>query len=149
MSDFEPKIITFACNWCSYPAADAAGVGRMQYAPDIRIIRVMCSGRLNPAFVLRAFEKGADGVLITGCHVVDCHYLFGAEVMENTYKTIEQLVHMLGIEGERLRYEQISAAEAPRFVKVVNEFVDAVKSVGPRNSSRNKARTGVKKSVLA
>lgn len=149
MRKFDPKIITFACNWCSYPAADAAGVGRMQYAPDIRIVRVMCSGRLDPAFVLRAFEKGADGVLITGCHVVDCHYLFGAKVMEDTYETIERLVYMLGIEGERLGYEQISAAEAPKFVSVVNEFVAAVKKVGPRNSSRKKAGTGAKKSVVA
>ena len=117
----------------------------MQYAPDIRIIRVMCSGRLDPAFVLRAFEKGADGVLITGCHVVDCHYLFGAQVMEDTYKTIERLVHMLGIDKERLRYEQVSAAEAARFVNIVNEFVDAVKTVGPRNSSPKKARTGAQK----
>ncbi|MFB0515851.1 MAG: hydrogenase iron-sulfur subunit [Candidatus Neomarinimicrobiota bacterium] len=133
--DFEPKIVTFACNWCSYPAADTAGVGRMQYAPDIRIVRVMCSGRVDPAFVLRAFERGADGVLITGCHLVDCHYLFGARVMEETYKSIQQLVHLLGIEPERLRYEQISAAEAAKFVRVVNEFVESVKKVGPRLDS--------------
>ncbi len=147
MKEFNPRIVTFACNWCSYPAADAAGVGRMQYAPDIRIVRVMCSGRLDPAFVLRAFEKGADGVLITGCHVVDCHYLFGARAMEDTYETIRQLVHMLGIEQERFRYEQISAAEASRFVNVVNEFVEAVKSVGPRVGGRKRSWTGPKEAA--
>jgi len=131
MSDFEPRIVCFACNWCSYPAADAAGVGRMQYAHNIRIVRVMCAGRINPSFVLQSFELGADGVLVTGCHLEDCHYRFGARQTVDNYGRTENVVRMLGIEPERLRYEQISAAEAPLFAKTVNEFVAAVKKVGP------------------
>ena len=131
MENFEPKIVTFACNWCSYPAADAAGVGRMQYSSNIRIIRVMCAGRINPSFVFKAFELGADGVLVTGCHLEDCHYLFGAKQTVHNYDKIEKLVLMLGIEPERIRYEQISAAEAPKFARVVNEFVADVKKIGP------------------
>lgn len=131
MENFEPKIVTFACNWCSYPAADAAGVGRMQYSSNIRIIRVMCAGRINPSFVFKAFELGADGVLVTGCHIEDCHYLFGAKQTVHNYDKIEKLVLMLGIEPERIRYEQISAAEAPKFARVINEFVADVKKIGP------------------
>lgn len=141
MENFEPKIVTFACNWCSYPAADAAGVGRMQYSSNIRIIRVMCAGRINPSFVFKAFELGADGVLVTGCHIEDCHYLFGAKQTVHNYDKIEKLVLMLGIEPERIRYEQISAAEAPKFARVINEFVADVKKIGPSKLKTTPAKS--------
>jgi len=112
---FEPRIVAFACNWCSYPAADAAGISKMQYPPNARIIRVMCAGRIHPAFVLKALELGADGVLVSGCHDADCHYLFGAK------RAAEQFE----------KTEQISAAEAPIFVKVMREFVEDLKKLGP------------------
>jgi len=129
--EFEPKIVVFACNWCSYPAADAAGINRMQYPPNVRIIRTMCMGRVDPGHVLKAFGMGADGVLVSGCHFEDCHYSFGARKAAEQYKKLEQIVKMLGFESERIRQEFISAAEAPKFVKVVREMVEQVKKLGP------------------
>jgi len=129
--EFEPRVVAFACNWCSYPAADAAGINKMQYPPNARIIRVMCAGRIHPAFVLRALELGADGVLVSGCHFADCHYLFGARRAAEQFEKTAEIVRMLGIEKERVRFEQISAAEAPKFVKVMHEFVDDLKRLGP------------------
>lgn len=128
---FEPKIVVFACNWCSYPAADSAGINRMQYPPNVRIIRTMCMGRVNPSFVLKAFEMGADGVLVSGCHFEDCHYSFGARKAAEQYKKLEAVVKMLGFEKERIRQEFISAAEFPKFATVVREMVDQVRKLGP------------------
>ncbi len=131
MPNFEPKILAFACNWCSYAGADLAGISRKQYPPNIRIIRVMCSGRVEPIFVLSAFENGADGVMITGCHIGDCHYKSGnkqAEVMVNKAK---ELLSMLGIGAERLRLEWISASEGHRFASAVAEFTEDLQRLGP------------------
>lgn len=129
--NFEPRIVVFACNWCSYPAADAAGINRMQYPPNVKIIRTMCMGRVNPGWILKSFEMGADGVLVSGCHFEDCHYSFGAKNAAEQYKKIEKIVHMLGLEKERIRQEFISAAEFPKFARVVNEMVEQVRRVGP------------------
>ena len=129
-NEFAPKIVAFCCNWCSYPAADAAGIARMQYPPNVRIIRVMCGGRVNPSFVLKAFELGADGVLVATCHFEDCHYLFGARRAADNFEKLQKLVHILGLEAERLRLEWISAAEAPKFVEVVKEFTESIKKLG-------------------
>jgi F420-non-reducing hydrogenase iron-sulfur subunit len=129
--EFEPRIVVFACNWCSYPAADNAGLARMQYPPNIRIIRVMCGGRVSPAFVLKAFELGADGVLVSTCHFQDCHYIFGAKRAAENYERLENVVKLLGLEKERMRLEWISAAEATKFAKVIREMVAEVKKVGP------------------
>ncbi|OGB60346.1 MAG: methyl-viologen-reducing hydrogenase subunit delta [Caldithrix sp. RBG_13_44_9] len=129
--DFEPRIVVFACNWCSYPAADSAGINRMQYPPNVRIIRTMCMGRVNPSHVLKALELGADGVLVSGCHFADCHYSFGARKAAEQYKRLEAVVRILGFEKERIRQEFISAAEFPKFVKVVKQMVDQVKKLGP------------------
>lgn len=134
---FEPRVVAFACNWCSYPAADAAGINKMQYPPNARIIRVMCAGRVNPAFVLRALELGADGVLVSGCHFADCHYLFGAKRAAEQFEKTAALVRLLGLEPERVRFEQISAAEAPIFVRVMHEFVDQLKKLGPSPLGRS------------
>ncbi|MFH1865068.1 MAG: hydrogenase iron-sulfur subunit [Candidatus Eisenbacteria bacterium] len=130
-SGFEPRVVAFACNWCSYPAADAAGINKMQYPPNARIIRVMCAGRIHPAFVLKALELGADGVLVSGCHFADCHYLFGARRAAEQFEKTAALVKLLGLEPERVRFEQISAAEAPIFVRVMREFVEELKKLGP------------------
>jgi F420-non-reducing hydrogenase iron-sulfur subunit len=136
---WEPQIVVFACNWCSYAGADTAGVSRIQHQPNFRMIRVMCSGRIQPAFVLRAFEKGADGVLVSGCHIGDCHYIFGNErALEQFDKTVN-MVKLLGIEQGRLRLEWISAAEGGRFAAVINEFTDQVRSLGPSPFSRKMA----------
>ncbi|MFH1502781.1 MAG: hydrogenase iron-sulfur subunit [Candidatus Eisenbacteria bacterium] len=128
---FEPRVVAFACNWCSYPAADAAGINKMQYPPNARIIRVMCAGRIHPAFVLKALELGADGVLVSGCHFADCHYLFGAKRAAEQFEKTAELVRLLGLPKERVRFEQISAAEAPEFVRVMHEFVEDLKRLGP------------------
>jgi len=134
---WEPQIMVFACNWCSYAGADTAGVSRIQHQPNFRMIRVMCSGRIQPAFVLRAFEKGADGVLVSGCHFGDCHYIFGNERAVEQFDKTKNMVKLLGIEEGRLRLEWISAAEGARFAQVVNEFTDQVRALGPMPFSRS------------
>ena len=126
----EPKIVVFCCNWCSYAGADTAGVNRVQYSPQVRVIRTMCSGRIHPAFVLRAFARGADAVLITGCHLGDCHYISGNERAIENFEIIKQLTSLLGIDEQRIGLEWISAAEGPRFGKVMDEFVERVSKLG-------------------
>jgi F420-non-reducing hydrogenase iron-sulfur subunit len=128
---WDPSIVVFACNWCSYAGADTAGVSRIQHEPHFRMIRVMCSGRIQPAFVLRSFEKGADGVLVSGCHIGDCHYVFGNEYAIKQFETTMKVVKLLGIEEGRLRLEWISAAEGVRFAQVINEFTEEVRQLGP------------------
>ena len=128
---FEPRIVVFACNWCSYPAADAAGINRLQYPANVRIIRTMCMGRVDPGFVLKALAMGADGVLVSGCHFEDCHYSFGAKKAAEQYEKLEKIVHLLGFEAGRIRQEFISAAEFPKFTRVVKEMVSQVKKIGP------------------
>jgi F420-non-reducing hydrogenase iron-sulfur subunit len=128
---FDPRIVVFACNWCSYAGADTAGVSRIQHQPHFRMIRVMCSGRIQPAFVLRAFEKGADGVLVSGCHFGDCHYIFGNERAVEQFEKTMNVVKLLGIDEGRLRLEWISAAEGSRFAEVIDEFTDQVRAIGP------------------
>jgi len=129
--NFEPKIIGIFCNWCTYAAADLAGVSRMQYSPNIRIIRVMCSGRIHPEFIIYAFKNGADGVLIGGCHPGDCHYIEGNYKNLRRYLLLKKLLKQFGIEEERLRLEWISASEADKFVRVVNEFTETIRKLGP------------------
>jgi F420-non-reducing hydrogenase iron-sulfur subunit len=129
---FEPKIIGFLCNWCSYAGADLAGVSRIQYPPNIRIIRVMCSGRIDPAFVLEAFKDGADGVLVAGCHLPsDCHYISGNFKALRRITLLKEVLKEFGIEPERLRLEWISASEGDKFAAVVRDMVDEVKKLGP------------------
>jgi F420-non-reducing hydrogenase iron-sulfur subunit len=124
-----PKIVAFACNWCSYAGADLAGVSRIQYPPSTRVIRVMCSGRISPRFILEAFRAGADGVLVTGCHPGDCHYISGNEKAVHQVEIARALVELLGIEPRRLRLEWISAGEGARFAQVVQEFTDQVRDL--------------------
>lgn len=128
---FEPKIIGFFCNWCTYAGADLAGVSRMQYPPNTRVIRVMCSGSVSPHHVLRALQKGADGVLIGGCHIGDCHYLKGNYMTIKRMRFLQDLLKFTGFEPERLHLEWISAAEAPKFVETVRNFTEKIKKLGP------------------
>ena len=131
MPDFEPRIIAFLCNWCTYAGADLAGISRIQYAPNVRIIRVMCSGRIDPSFVMEAFQKGADGVLIGGCHFGDCHYLEGNYKALRRFLLLKKAVQQLGIEEERLRLEWVSAAEGSHFATIVNEMTEQIRALGP------------------
>ena len=129
--EFTPRIVVFACNWCSYAGADNAGINRIQYSPHFRVIRTMCSGRVHPSFVVKAFRLGADGVLVTGCHFGDCHYIFGNYKAVEKFETTKNLTKLLGIEEGRIGLEWISAAEGVRFGKVIDEFVEQVKKLGP------------------
>jgi F420-non-reducing hydrogenase iron-sulfur subunit len=128
---FEPRIVAFFCNWCTYLAADLAGTSRMKYAPNVRVVRVMCSGRVDPQFVFDAFAHGADGVLIGGCHPGDCHYQEGNYKALRRYRLLRRMLPSLGIEQERLRLEWISASEADRLRNVVNDMVEQVRVLGP------------------
>lgn len=140
MSDFQPRIVVFACNWCSYAGADLAGVSRIQYPPTTRVIRVMCSGRVTPGFILEAFRLGADGVLVTGCHPGDCHYISGNENAVVTVEKTTRLLQLLGLGVDRLRLEWISAAEGTRFARLMTEFTDQVRSLGPSPLGNGNAR---------
>jgi len=132
MSDeFEPLIVSFCCNWCSYAGADLAGVSRMQYPPNIRIIRVMCSGMVHPNLVIDALTKGADGVIICGCHPGDCHYEEGNLKAEKRAEAIVLMLEDFGLEEERFRLEWVSASEGPKFAQVAKEFTEQIKKLGP------------------
>ncbi|UCH89179.1 MAG: hydrogenase iron-sulfur subunit [Thermoplasmata archaeon] len=128
---FKPNIIAFCCNWCSYAGADLAGVSRFQYPPNVRIIRVMCSGRIEPNFVFKAFEKGADGVLVTGCHIGDCHYISGNQKAEDRMNMVRNIVHMLGLEKDRFGLVWISASEGQKFAELMTDFISKIKELGP------------------
>jgi len=131
MSEWEPKILAFLCNWCSYAGADLAGVSRIQYPSNIRIIRVMCSGRVNPSFVIRAFQEGADGVLVGGCHPGDCHYVEGNLYARRRLSMLRQLLDFVGIEKERFLVRWVSASEGGKFADVVKEITEQVRKLGP------------------
>ena len=131
MAEFEPKIIAFACNWCTYAAADIAGTSRIHYPANVRIVRVMCSGMVDPIYVLKAFEMGADGVLVAGCHEIDCHYLNGPVKCDAMFEKLKRVVNTLGLEDERLRREMISTSESPIFAQVIEEMVEQIKKLGP------------------
>ncbi len=129
--EFEPLILSFCCNWCSYAGADLAGVSRLQYPTNIRIIRVMCSSMVHPNLVIDALTKGADGVLICGCHPGDCHYQDGNLKTEKRADAIFLMLEDFGLEPERFRLEWVSAAEGPKFAQVAKEFTEQVKKLGP------------------
>jgi F420-non-reducing hydrogenase iron-sulfur subunit len=128
---FEPKIVGFLCNWCSYAGADKAGAAQLAYPPNVRVIRVMCSGRVDPQFVLEAYRRGADGVLILACHAGDCHYKEGNYRATQRYRMLLKLLEQFGIPEERCRFDYVSAGEGEKFVRVVNEMVEAVRALGP------------------
>ena len=128
---FEPRIVAFFCNWCTYTGADLAGTSRMTYAPNARIIRIMCSGRLDPQFILAAFREGADGVLIGGCHPGDCHFQEGNYKALRRYTLLKRVLESMGIEDERVRLEWISASEGDRVQKVMNEMSEQLRRLGP------------------
>lgn len=131
LENFQPKIIAFLCTWCSYTGADLAGTSRKQYSPDVRIIRVMCSGRVDPSFVIKAFKEGSDGVLICGCHPGDCHYQEGNFKTFRRMPLLKKVLDQFGIEKERFRLEWVSAAEGDKFAEIVNEMAAQIKKLGP------------------
>jgi F420-non-reducing hydrogenase iron-sulfur subunit len=141
---FEPVIIGFTCNWCSYRAADMAGTARMKYAPNVRLIRLMCSGRLDPTFVFKAFAGGADAVLVSGCHPGDCHYINQNYKALRRFHLMQRVLAQMGIEPGRLKLLWASAAEGAIFAREINSFVEQVRSLGPLNWNKNGAEVPVK-----
>ena len=131
MGNFEPRIVAFLCNWCSYAGADLAGTSRIQYAPNVRAIRVMCSGRVTPTFIIKAFSLGADGVLVLGCHPGDCHYAVGNYKTTRRMRVLQKLLEQLGIENERVRLDWVSASESNKFVSIVNDMTAKLQELGP------------------
>ncbi|MHA1230508.1 MAG: hydrogenase iron-sulfur subunit [Candidatus Helarchaeota archaeon] len=129
--EWEPKIIAFLCNWCSYAGADLAGVSRIQYPPNIRIIRVPCSGRVNPYFIIKSLQQGWDGVLVSGCHPGDCHYISGNLVARRRFSVLHDLLEFFGIEPDRINFSWVSAAEGQKFAEIIKLVVEKVKKLGP------------------
>lgn len=130
-ADFEPKIIGFLCNWCSYAGADKAGTAQTPYPANVRVIKVMCSGRIEPEFILQAYSEGADGVLVLACHPGDCHYKEGNYRAGQRNRLLLQLLRQFGIEEERCRLDYVSAGEGEKFVRVITEMVETVRRLGP------------------
>jgi F420-non-reducing hydrogenase iron-sulfur subunit len=131
MEPFEPRIVAFLCNWCSYTGADLAGTSRKKYPTNIVPIRVMCSGRVDPEFILKAFRDGADGVLVCGCHPGDCHYISGNVKAFGRRPLIEKMLEQFGVAAGRYRMEWVSAAEGDRYARLVSEFTETVRALGP------------------
>jgi coenzyme F420-reducing hydrogenase delta subunit len=145
--NFEPLIVTFCCNWCSYAGADNAGVGRRQMPPNFRIIRTMCSARIDPEFILRALSKGADGVMVLGCHPADCHYIGGNYRARRRIALIRLVLEQYGFDPKRLLLQWVSASEGEKFQKTVVDFVDTIKALGPTPVKSKKQKDMLTNSV--
>ncbi len=131
MSDFNPRIVGFVCNWCSYAGADKAGEQKLDYSANVKLIRVMCSGRVDPQFVMDAFRKGADGVMILGCHPGDCHYRSGNIKAMKRFKLLDKMLGQFGIDRRRMKLDWVAAGEAEHFRKIANEMANTIKELGP------------------
>ncbi len=129
--EWKPRIIAFLCNWCSYAGADLAGISRLQYPPNVRIIRVPCSGRVNPYFIIKSLQRGVDGVLVSGCHPGDCHYISGNLVARRRFAILKRILEFAGIEKGRVQFSWISAAEGERFSQVIKEVTEEIRALGP------------------
>jgi F420-non-reducing hydrogenase iron-sulfur subunit len=138
LAEFEPNIVAFFCNWCSYAAADLAGTSRMQYPPNTRTIRVMCSGRVNEVLVLKAFALGADGVLVGGCHPGDCHYIKGNLSTARRFAGLRPFLEAMGIDDDRLRLQWIGASEGFRMADTIGNFTETIRNLGPSPLSRSR-----------
>jgi len=134
MSEFEPNIVAFLCNWCSYAGADLTGTTRIHYPPNVKVIRVMCTGRVNPLFVIQALRQGADGVLISGCHPGECHYLKGNYLARRRFILMKNLLEFIGVNPLRLRMSWVSASEGKKFAEVITEITEEIKKLGPLKS---------------
>lgn len=139
MSAQEPKIVAFLCNWCSYAGADLAGVGRLQYPPNLRVVRVPCSGRINPLFIIGALRSGADAILTSGCHPGDCHYVSGNLVARRKFALIKNLLNYMGVEENRVNFTWVSASEGARFAELITDLTGKVKEMGPNTGLFRKA----------
>jgi F420-non-reducing hydrogenase iron-sulfur subunit len=128
---WEPKIIAIVCNWCTYAGADLAGISRIQYPPNVRILRVPCTGRINPFYIVKALQEGADGILVSGCHPGECHYLTGNLIARRKFALLKSFLSYIGVEGDRALFTWVSASEGERFAKVIRQVTGAVQALGP------------------
>lgn len=140
--DWEPKIIAIVCNWCTYAGADLAGISRIQYPPNVRILRVPCTGRINPFYIVKALREGADGVLVSGCHPGECHYLTGNMIARRKFALLKSFLNYIGVEGDRTIFTWVSASEGERFAKVIRQVTGAVKALGPSGKLVKKREKG-------
>jgi len=131
--DWEPKIVAFCCNWCTYTGADLAGISRIQYPPNVRVIRVPCSGRVNPFYIVKALQEGADGVLVSGCHPGECHYITGNLTARRKFAMLKNFLTYIGINPDRTMFSWVSASEGDRFAQLVTKVTERVKALGPAN----------------
>jgi F420-non-reducing hydrogenase iron-sulfur subunit len=145
---FEPKIVGFCCNWCSYRAADLAGTARIKYAPNVRILRVMCSGRVDPSFILKALASGADGVLVAGCHPGECHYIEQNYKAMRRYAMLEHTLAQFGVEPDRVRLVWASAAEGQQLAEAIDKLVEDIRALGPLRWPANWAENGQRREAL-
>jgi F420-non-reducing hydrogenase iron-sulfur subunit len=136
--EFKPNLVGFLCYWCSYTGADLAGISRLKYPPNLKVVKVMCSSRVDPVFIIKALLDGADGVLVAGCHPGDCHYQKGNYYARRKMALTKQLLTTLGLEPERVRLSWISASEGPRFAQVVSEFTEHISGLGPNPIGQQK-----------
>lgn len=131
--DWEPKIVAFCCDWCTYTGADLAGISRIQYPPNVRVIRVPCSGRVNPFYIVKALQEGADGVLVSGCHPGECHYITGNLSARRKFAMLKNFLTYVGIDPDRTMFSWVSASEGDRFAQLVTKVTERVKALGPAN----------------
>jgi F420-non-reducing hydrogenase iron-sulfur subunit len=131
--EWEPKIAAIVCNWCTYAGADLAGISRIQYPPNVRVIRVPCTGRINPFYIVKALQEGADGVLVSGCHPGECHYISGNLVARRKFAMLKSFLNYIGVEGDRTMFTWVSASEGDRFAQVIKGVTAKVKALGPAN----------------
>ncbi len=143
MSNFEPKIIAFVCNWCTYAGADLAGTSRIKYAPNVRIVRFPCTGRIDFMLLLKAFQTGADGIIVSGCHPADCHYTSGNYHARRRWIVFKSLLDFIGFDTRRITFSWVSAAEGAKWAQLVNETVAKVKELGPYTEYENLNKLGV------
>ena len=136
--DWEPKIVAIVCNWCTYAGADLAGISRIQYPPNVRIIRVPCTGRINPFYIVKALQDGADGVLVSGCHPGECHYISGNLVARRKFAALKNFLSYIGMEGDRTMFTWVSASEGDRFAQVIKGVTAKVKALGPASKLKKK-----------
>lgn len=143
VQSFEPKIVAFLCNWCSYAGADLAGVSRFQYPTNIRVIKVPCSGRINPVYIIKALYSGVDGVLVSGCHPGDCHYISGNYFARRKFALVKKFLEYVGIEPERVQFSWVSAAEGVRFAQIIDKVTNDIRKLGPLSYFRKRSfKTG-------
>jgi len=147
MSDFEPKIVAFVCNWCTYAGADLTGTSRIKYAPNVKIIRFPCTGRIDFMLLMKAFQNGADGIIVSGCHPNDCHYSTGNFHARRRWMTFRELMDYMGVDTERITFSWVSAAEGARWAEIVNTTTEKVRKLGPYTNYQNLVKLGIEEEL--